>query len=313
MPDALVAKELGRRYVWRGGSRQALTGLDLRIPQGGLLGLIGRNGAGKTTFVRIATTQLLPTSGHLSVLGQDVVSEAPEVRRRIAVIPQESRPLYWLTPRELVAYYLRMRGTPRREAEERSKVALQELALIPWADVQVNRLSGGLRRRAMVAMVMASDAEMIFLDEPTTGLDPLARRSVWAAIRKAVGEHRTVVLTTHYLDEAEALSDRLALLEGGRLLLEGTPREVASHVRYPYRVSVESGFTEEELRSYGEVSRIGTRLLVFTHEEEAREIARRGLERGARLALGPVSLEDIFIQMVGEEFQNEAGEEAEHG
>jgi ABC-2 type transport system ATP-binding protein len=309
MTDAIVARGLGRRYHWRGGTQDALIDVNLRVPAGGLLGLIGRNGAGKTTFVRVASTQLLPTAGTVEVLGHDVVSDVNAVRGRIAVIPQESRPLYWLTPEELVAYYLRMRGAARRESEAKAREALRELGLVPWAHTQVNRLSGGLRRRAMVAMVMASDAEVVFLDEPTTGLDPLARRSVWSAIRKAVSEHRTVVLTTHYLDEAEALSDRLALLEHGRILLEGTPREVAGRVRYPYRVAVESGFTEDELRSYGDVSRIGDRLLLFTQEPAARELTRKGLERGARISLGPVTLEDVFVQMVGKDFESDSTEE----
>lgn len=305
MADVLRAEKLGRRYRWRGGHHDALVDVDLTIPKGIVLGLIGRNGAGKTTFVRCASTSLLPTSGRLEVLGHDVVSEPAPVRERIAVIPQESRPFYWVTPKELVAYYLRMRGATATEAVARAKDALAELELTKWQDTQVNRLSGGLRRRCMVAQVMASDAELVYLDEPTTGLDPIARRSVWTAIRKAVRRSRTVLLTTHYLEEAEILSDRLSILEGGRLLGGGTPADLAARVRHPYRVAIESGFTEEELRGRGEVSRVGQKLLLFTGEREAQEVAREALVKGSRVSLGPVTLEDVFMQIVGKEIGTE--------
>jgi ABC-2 type transport system ATP-binding protein len=310
---ALKARRLGRVYRWRGGQNVALRDVDLEVPAGSVLGLIGRNGAGKTTFIRIGSTSLLPTSGALEVLGRDVVAEAPAIRRRIAVIPQESRPFYWMTPRELVRYYLRLRGHSGREASRRAQEALNELGLSAWSETLVSRLSGGLRRRAMVAMVMASDAEILFLDEPTTGLDPLARRSVWEAIRRAAESHRTIFLTTHYLEEAEYLSDRLALLERGQLLAQGTPRDLSARVRYPFRVMVESGFSREELESYGRVSSVGTRLFLFTDEDRAQEVAREGLARGARLHLGPVSLEDIFVQIVGREISEDEGEGGEGG
>ena len=308
MPQALLAHGLCRRYSWSGGHQDALRGVDLEVPTGTVLGLIGRNGAGKTTFLRIASTSLLPTAGSMQVLGHDVVTDAVNVRERIAVIPQESRPFYWMNPRELVYYYLTMRGETHRVAREKAAEALAELGLTRWENTVVSRLSGGLRRRAMVAMVMASDAELLFLDEPTTGLDPIARRSVWEAIRKAAKANRTIFLTTHYLDEADALSDRLALLESGKLLASGTRDDLAALARRPYRVEVSDGFPEEELRSYGDLSRVGERWMLFTGEKEARELSRRALEKGIRLSLGPVSLEDIFLQMVGQDISVE-GEE----
>ncbi len=300
-----MARGLGRIYRWRGGQHEALVNVDLSVPKGVVLGLLGRNGAGKTTFVRIAATSLMPTSGSMEVLGHDVVHAAAEVRARIAVIPQESRPFYWMTAGELVEYYLRMRGETVSQARNQARDTLAELELSRWKDVQANRLSGGLRRRVMVAMVMASDAEVLFLDEPTTGLDPLARRSVWNAIRRAASERRTIVLTTHYLDEAEALSDRLAILEGGRLLASGTPADIASRVRHPYRVTLEGGFSEKELEGLGQVTHVGAKTLLFTGEEQARELARTALEKGRRISMGPVSLEDLFVQIVGKEISHE--------
>ena len=151
----------------------------------------------------------------------------------------------------------------------------------------------------MVAMVLASDAEVLFLDEPTTGLDPLARREVWAAIRRASREKRTVLLTTHYLDEAEELSARLALLENGRVVLEGTPAELRARSSYPYRVTLDRVLPRSSLDGYGSVSDIEGGYLVFAREKEARELSMVALSQGARVSMGPVSLEDIFLQVVG--------------
>jgi ABC-2 type transport system ATP-binding protein len=308
---AIVARELSKRYGTARRGVDALSEVSLTIPRDRIYGLIGRNGAGKTTFVRIAGTQLLPTSGSLTVLGHDVRSDASTIRLSIAAVPQESRPLYFLSVDELVFLYLMTRGMERREARRRTDSILDELSLAPVRHRLVSLLSGGMRRRAMVAMVLASDADVIFLDEPTTGLDPFARREVWAAIRRAKREHRTVLLTTHYLDEAEALSDRLALIEAGRVKVEGTPTEIRDRVRLPYRVSVQGGFGRSELEPYGEVSAFDGGYLVFAREKDARELALAALSRGARVALGPVSLEDIFLQIVGRPLDDGRDAEAE--
>ncbi len=311
--SAIVAEGVSKRYEIGRHSIDALSGVNLSIPKGKIYGLIGRNGAGKTTFVRIAATQLLPSAGRMTVLGHDVVREANEVRLSIAAVPQESRPLYFLHVDELVFLYLMMRGSDRIDARRRTNAILDELSLTTVRKRLVSQLSGGMRRRAMVAMVLASDAEVVFLDEPTTGLDPFARREVWAAIRRAKRDRRTVLLTTHYLDEAEALSDHLALLEGGQVKIQGSPTEIRESVRWPYRVSIEGGFTRPELEPYGEVSPFNGGFLVFAREKSARELALTALERGARVALGPVSLEDIFLQIVGRPIDQDAPAEGEEG
>jgi ABC-2 type transport system ATP-binding protein len=313
MPVAIRAEHLRKVYPHSApGAAPALEDLSLEVPTGGVYGLIGRNGAGKTTFVRIAATQLELTSGAVSVLGYDVRREDRAIRTRIACIPQESRPLYFLNVEEVVYLYLKLRGLDRVEARRRTRDALEELSLTEYRRRSVQRLSGGLRRRTLCAMVLASDAELLFLDEPTTGLDPIARRQVWEAIRRTGREHRTIVLTTHYLDEAEALSTRLALVERGRLMLEGTPADLRARVRYPYRVTLAGSFPRSELESFGRVSEIEGGWIVFTREAEAREIARRALERGIRISMGPVSLEDIFLEVVGRSIEADApAEEAE--
>jgi ABC-2 type transport system ATP-binding protein len=299
MEPAIVAQGVTKVYPGSRSLAPALNELSLEVPSGGIYGLIGRNGAGKTTFIRIAATQLAATAGTLTVLGHDVRHDERAIRARIACVPQESRPLYFLTTEEVVYLYLKMRGLPSIDARRRTNAALEELSLVEYRRRLVSRLSGGLRRRTMCAMVLASDADVMFLDEPTTGLDPIARREVWTAIRRASREHRTIVLTTHYLDEAEALSGRLALIEQGRRKLEGTPEELRARVRYPYRVTVWGDLPVEELRPYGRVSPIEGGFLVFAGESEARDLARWALEHGHRLSMGPVTLEDIFLEVVG--------------
>ncbi len=296
---AIVAQAVTKVYPGSASGTRALSELSLEVPAGGVYGLIGRNGAGKTTFVRIAATQLALTSGSMTVLGHDIRTEERAIRARIACVPQESRPLYFLTVEEVVYLYLKMRGLPAPDARRRTNEALEELSLTDYRKRLVSRLSGGLRRRTLCAMVLSSDADVMFLDEPTTGLDPVARREVWKAVRRASREHRTVVLTTHYLDEVEALSSRLALIEQGQRRLEGTPSELRGRVRYPYRVTVTGAVSREQLASYGSVSPIDGGFLVFAREAEARELTRWGLERGLRLSMGPVSLEDIFLEVVG--------------
>ncbi|MCI4350318.1 MAG: ABC transporter ATP-binding protein [Thermoplasmata archaeon] len=300
-----------KQYPKNVGRPPALDGVSLSIRPGGIYGLIGPNGAGKTTIIRICSTQLLPTAGTVTILGHDAIADPRSVRTRIAVIPQESRPLYFLNVDELVYLYLKMRGMDRAESRRRTNAVLEELGLVEERKRLVSRLSGGMRRRAMVAMVLASDAEVLFLDEPTTGLDPLARREVWGAIRRTIRDHRTVILTTHYLDEAEQLASRIALLDRGKVLLEGTADDLRARVRRPYRVTVDSRVPRTELERYGDVTDVDGGHLVFTRESDARELALKALGAGARVSMGPVSLEDVFLQVVGRPIDDgTTGEEA---
>jgi ABC-2 type transport system ATP-binding protein len=299
MPNAIEARHLAKTYVHSGGKTEALRDVSLSIPTGQVYGMIGRNGAGKTTFIRVSATQLTPTSGTVSVLGHDVLRETSKVRARIAAVPQESRPLYFLNVDELIFLYLNIRGLDPKDSRQRTNAILEELGLTSIRSRLVHTLSGGMRRRAMVAMVLASDAEVLFLDEPTTGLDPIARREVWGAVRRAVRDGRTVLLTTHYLDEAEALSSRIALLEGGQVQLEGTPSEIRDRVRQPYRIVVSGVLGRAELESFGTVSPVEGGFLVFAKEAPARELAILALSKGAKVSLAPVTLEDVFLQVVG--------------
>ena len=313
MTGAIVADHVGKVYSHAPPGVAALHDVSLDIPAGGVYGLIGRNGAGKTTFIRLACTQLAATSGTIRVLGHDIRTEERAIRQSIACVPQESRPLYFLRTEEVVYLYLKVRGLAPADARRRTRDALEELSLTEYAKRSVNRLSGGLRRRVLCAMVLASDAEILFLDEPTTGLDPLARREVWEAIRRTSREHRTILLTTHYLDEAEALSGRLALIEKGEVKLEGSAADLRGRVRYPYRVTVRGAVSREALAPYGDVAEIEGGHLVFAREADARELARWALERGLQLSMGPVTLEDIFLEVVGRSIEEDGGEEDGEG
>ncbi len=310
MPSAIVARGLTKEYKGSHGKR-ALDHVTLDVGQGEIFGLIGRNGAGKTTFLRIAGTQLLPTAGTIEVLGHDAVRDPNAVRDRVAVIPQESRPFFYATPYEHVYYYLLLRGLPSAEARRRALDTLERLGLAKGKDTVLWKQSGGLRRRVLVAMALASGAELLFLDEPTTGLDPLARRDVWSAVEEAAKEGRTILLTTHYLEEAQLLSQHIAILNEGKVLAGGTLDELVAKVRWPFRVALTGrGFSTEELATFGESAAVGDSQLVFTNRDGAEDLTRLALSRGVRAVAGPVTLEDLFIQLVGGSVEEEA-EEAE--
>ena len=305
--EALKATKLTK--VYKKSKQPALSSVDLRIEAGQIFTMLGRNGAGKTTFLRIASTQLMPTSGSVSVLGLDVVSDAKQLREHIAITPQEAETIYPLTPRDHVLLNLRMRGMPKEEAKKRAQEALDELELSDVADMNSEWLSGGMKQRVIVAMAIQTDAELIFLDEPTIGLDPLNRRKVWEQLTKLKKNGKTIILTTHYMDEAEALSDNLVIINRGRVVASGTPKSVKESVTSrSTRVDVYDRFTQSELSRYGSVSSIAGKFRVLTDEEGARSLGEEAVARSATISMSPVTLDDVFVDIVGEA---EKGEESE--
>ena len=305
---ALKAEDLSKSY--RKSKRPALDHLNLDVEGGQITTLLGRNGAGKTTFLRIASTQLMPTSGKVTVLGLDVVKDAGAIRKLIAVTPQEAETIYPLTARDHVMLSLRMRGFDRVEASSRTQAALDALELTEVADQNTDWLSGGLRQRVIVAMAIATDAEMVFLDEPSIGLDPLNRRRVWDKLTSLKSQGKTIVLTTHYMDEADALSDRLVIINRGRIITQGTPESVKqSFSKRSTRVDVYDKFTESELRNYGRVVKVASRFRVLTDTADAKRLGDEAVARGASIGMGPVSLDDVFVDIVGEAEKGEEYEE----
>ena len=216
--NMMEASGLTKRF----GATQALAGIDLAVPAGSILGVLGPNGAGKTTAVRILTTLTLPDSGHARVAGYDVVREPAAVRRNIGVTAQDATLDEMLTGREnlrMVGELSRMR---RRDARARAEELLGTFELTDAADRVLKGYSGGMRRRLDLAASLMTRPPVLFLDEPTTGLDPTSRFRVWSVIRGLVKDGVTVLLTTQYLDEADQLADRIAVIDHGRVVAEGT-------------------------------------------------------------------------------------------
>jgi ABC-2 type transport system ATP-binding protein len=312
LPESIIeARDLVK--IYRKSQVPAIDGLTLDIERGQIFTLLGGNGAGKTTFLRIATTQLLPTSGTMRVFGLDVVRDPKPIRRRIAITPQEGRPLFTLNARDHIALALMMRGASREQAHSKIEPVLKTLDLENVGKVHSEELSGGLRQRILIAMTIVCDVDLMFLDEPTIGLDPVGRRKVWGELIRLKNDlGRTIVLTTHYMDEAEALSDELAIMDRGHVLARGNPREVKEkNIGPKTRVDVSEGFSFEELSSYGRTIKAGNLLRVFTNNEVAEEIGREALRRKVPISISPVTLDDVFVELVGSGIEQE-DHEAEH-
>ena len=222
----IFAEGLGKRY----GDLWALRDVDLAVPQGTVLGLLGHNGAGKTTAVRILTTLLQPTEGRASVAGLDVVAEAATVRTRIGLAGQQATVDGLLTGRANLEMVGRLYHLPRAVARARAEELLERLDLTDAADRLVRTFSGGMRRRLDLAASLVATPPVLFLDEPTTGLDPRSRIELWGLLRELVRDGATMLLTTQYLEEADRLADDIVVLDGGRVAAQGSPGELKARI-----------------------------------------------------------------------------------
>jgi daunorubicin/doxorubicin transport system ATP-binding protein len=312
---AIEAAGLARRF----GTAQALAGVDLTVRAGTVYGLLGPNGAGKTTTVRILATLLAPDSGRARVLGHDVVTEADAIRRRIALTGQFATVDEDLTGAENLMLLGRLAGLGRRAARVRAADLLAAFGLEQSASRQVKAYSGGMRRRLDLAASFLVPADLYFLDEPTTGLDPASRSQVWDIIRAIVAGGGTVLLTTQYLDEADALVDRIAVIDNGRIIAEGATSELKAgagsgslrlRVAEPARrtdaarmlterlgVAVQAGADPAALTATipacasgsAPAERVATAIT---------ELARAGIGV-SELALGQPSLDEVFLTLTG--------------
>ena len=217
--------------------RKALENVTFSVETNGIFGLIGRNGAGKTTLIRILATELQPTAGTASINGIDVLKQEGKLREKIAIVPQEARTIRWMTAKQTVLSYLLWRGYSYGDAKRLADESLAKLGLQEYANVLTGRLSGGTKRKVLIATVMASEAEIIFLDEPTTGLDPISRRELWGILR-TLGKERFIFLTTHYLEEAEELADKIGILKDGQLVSIGALSEIRKTSKYQYSIKL---------------------------------------------------------------------------
>ncbi|MGC9294104.1 MAG: ABC transporter ATP-binding protein [Thermoplasmata archaeon] len=200
----------------------ALKGIDLNIDRR-VTTIIGRNGAGKTTIIRILSTQLSPSEGSATIEGYDIMKDTRKVREIISSIPQEAQPIGILSPMEQVKLYLIAKGFSAQQASKAAREALEELDMDNFRNSPSDTLSGGMKRKVFVAMALASNSEVIFLDEPTTGLDPLSRMEVWSAVKRLKSK---VILTTHYMEEAQELSDTVCVMDSGKVVSYGTIQEL---------------------------------------------------------------------------------------
>jgi len=228
--SAITAEGLTKVYSSKGGDVRALDGLDLEVDQGSVLGLLGPNGAGKTTTVRVLSTLLRPDSGRATVLGYDVVRDAQQLRLVIGLSGQYAAVDENLTGRENLWMFARLYRFPSPAAKARSDELLEQFSLTDAANRIVKTYSGGMRRRLDLAAALIARPRLLFLDEPTTGLDPRGRLSMWEVIRTLVAGGTTLLLTTQYLEEADALADRIAVVDKGRIIARGTADELKAQV-----------------------------------------------------------------------------------
>ena len=226
MDSAISVAGLTKRY----GEKTVLDGVDLQVARGTVCALLGPNGAGKTTTVRILTTLTRPDGGRVEVAGVDVVRRPRAVRRRIGLIGQQPAVDDVLGARQNLVMFARLHHLDRRAAGVRAEELLEQVGLADTGSKPVRQFSGGMRRRLDIAAGLVLAPEVLFLDEPTTGLDPAGRRDVWDAIRALVAGGTTVLLTTQYLEEAEQLADDVCVLDGGRVVARGTPRELTAAI-----------------------------------------------------------------------------------
>jgi ABC-2 type transport system ATP-binding protein len=296
---AISADSVSKRY--KGLSQTALSNVSLNAERGRIYTLLGRNGAGKTTFVRICATQLMPTSGRIEVLGYDVIKDANEVRRLISIVPQEGRPLRALTPWDHVYNWLQIRGEKKQVAREKTEKILEMLDLYEVKDRPAMNLSGGMKQKVLVAMAMSVDAELLFLDEPTIGLDPVSRRQVWSAIKDWKREGKSILLTTHYMDEAEVLSDNIVIIDYGKIIASGTIKELRRTIPQNTRIDiVKDNIDIEFFKSYGTVVDSGENTVrIFTYESAVKELAGFAIKKNLSFTVSPVTLDDVFVSLVG--------------
>ena len=313
---AIEARGLERTFP---GDVIAVAGVDLEVNDEEIYAFLGPNGAGKTTMVRMLTTLLRPTGGSATVAGHDVVFDAADVRRSIGVALQEAALDPLMTGRELLQLQATLHGIARARAEELARDLLARVGLTRAADRRVGTYSGGMRRRLDLASALVHEPRVLFLDEPTTGLDPVSRKAIWEEVSKLNAEGTTVFLTTQYLEEADRLADRVGIIDDGRLVAEGTPDELKAEIGRPHLeirlMEGEFDEAEEIVARFGRPmpARDGAVLVELERGASAVAPVVRALDEAGlsveSLDLVEPTLDDVFVAKTG--YHLEGQDEAE--
>jgi ABC-2 type transport system ATP-binding protein len=303
---SIEATDLTRKF----GDLVAVDHINFKVKKGELWGLLGPNGAGKTTTVKMLCGLLPPTDGTATVGGQDVRNEVGEIRKLIGFCPQEATVYERLTGRENVNLIGQMHKMPKTELKKKTDELLEKIGLAERADDQVITYSGGMKRRLDLIMALVHDPPILFLDEPTLGLDPAVRRAVWDFIVELKERKKTVVMTTHYMEEADELCDRVAIIDYGKIIEEGSPEKLKEKVGRGDRIEMEfSGRAEvaieqlKQLKFVKTVAAVENRLVVVAEAGVLRlgEIIKTASQAGTigRTSLSENTLEDVFLHLTG--------------
>jgi lipooligosaccharide transport system ATP-binding protein len=297
-----------RGLVKRFGDFTAVDGIDLEVAPGEAFGFLGPNGAGKSSTMRMIGCVSTPTAGELRILGMDPVRDGTRIRARLGVCPQLDNLDPDLTVRENLTTYARYFGLSRAESRARADELLQFVQLADRAGGKVEPLSGGMKRRLTIARAMVNDPDIVLLDEPTTGLDPQARHLLWERLFRLKQRGTTLVLTTHYMDEAEQLCDRLVVMDGGKIVAEGSPRSLIAtystpevlELRFPDGLDSNAHYAVKLEEIGTRVDPLPDRVLVYVDDGDAAlaEVHRRGLSPSSALVRRS-TLEDVFLQLTG--------------
>jgi ABC-2 type transport system ATP-binding protein len=305
---AIAVQDIVKRF----GDFTAVNGVSFDVEDGEIFGLLGPNGAGKSTLIRMMTTLMLPTAGTAVINGHDIVKEADGVRRSIGVIPQAMTSDLELSVRENLLIFAKLYGVPRDKRTRLIATLLEAVELTPWADKQVKHLSGGMRRRVEIARGLVHEPRIFFLDEPTTGLDPVSRVAVWEML-KTIKQQRdlTILITTHYMDEADKLCDRIAIVDHGELKALDSPLKLKASI--PGRNTIEVSFVDppsdwgRALEGLPSAESVTEADHVFRIASGNGPITTAGLIAAAAqhnvaiasLSIQSTTLDDVFVQYAG--------------
>jgi len=300
----LSVSGLRKRY----GGQEVVAGIDLALEPGECFGLLGPNGAGKTTTLRLCLGLVDPDGGAIEVLGLPVPKQAREARRRIGVVPQADNLDPDFTVEENLLVYGRYFGLADTEILGRIPSLLDFAGLKARAGSRIQTLSGGMKRRLTLARALINDPDLIFLDEPTTGLDPQARHLIWERLRRLLAQGKTIFLTTHFMDEAERLCHRLAIMDRGRIISLGAPRELIAGNIEPQVVEVYGDGAERWAREFGQArsercEQAGETVFCYTHDAAplVQDLERR---EDLRYLHRHANLEDVFLKLTGRELRD---------